>query len=119
MASLYLRLLIFFKCCFIFCQVSPTELEDLILQVPAVREAGVVGVFDARAGELPRAYVVLKVPTLSTEERENVRTAINEHLQEKASPYKQLAAGIVFLDQLPKNPTGKLLRKELTTIAAK
>ena len=102
--------------CFISWQVSPTELEDLILQVPAVREAGVVGVLDARAGELPRAYVVLKDLALSAEERENVRTAINQHLQEKASPYKQLAAGIVFLDQLPKNPTGKLLRKGLKII---
>ena len=75
-----------------------------------------MGVPDARAGELPRAYVVLKDLTLSAEEQENVRTAINQHLQEKASPYKQLTAGIVFLDQLPKNPTGKLLRKELKII---
>ena len=42
------------------CQVPPAELEGLLLTHPAVQDAGVIGVPDLEAGELPRAYIVLK-----------------------------------------------------------
>ena len=42
------------------CQVPPAELEGLLLTHPAVQDAGVIGIPDLEAGELPRAYIVLK-----------------------------------------------------------
>ncbi len=47
-------------CVWFYHQVAPAELEALLLTHPAVAEAAVIGVPDERAGELPRAYVVLK-----------------------------------------------------------
>ena len=42
------------------CQVPPAEREGLLLSHPAVQDAGVIGIPDLEAGELPRAYIVLK-----------------------------------------------------------
>ena len=49
-------------------QVSPTELENIILQHPDVVDAAVVGIPDEIAGELPKAYVVKKAGSMVTEE---------------------------------------------------
>ena len=49
-------------------QVAPAELEALLLTHPKVADAGVVGIPDVSAGELPRAYVVLKEIITCTEE---------------------------------------------------
>ncbi|XP_064097868.1 uncharacterized protein LOC135209141 isoform X2 [Macrobrachium nipponense] len=91
-------------------QVSPSELEEELLKHPAVMDVGVVGVEDERAGELPRAYVVRKTQ-ITTED-------IMDYMKERLAPYKQLKGGIRFLDALPKNATGKLLRRELKEMAA-
>ncbi|KAK3853350.1 hypothetical protein Pcinc_040108 [Petrolisthes cinctipes] len=93
-------------------QVSPSELEDLLLKHPGVGEVGVVGVADERSGELPRAYVVKKDKSTTEED-------LHQFLSSKVSGYKQLKGGIRFMDGLPKNATGKLLRKDLKEIAAK
>lgn len=87
-------------------QVSPSELENILLQHPGVADVGIVGVEDARAGELPRAYVVQRNPDLTEEE-------VVAYLEEKVAPHKQLKGGVKFVQELPKNPTGKLLRKVL------
>jgi acyl-coenzyme A synthetase/AMP-(fatty) acid ligase len=56
-----------------FCiQVSPAELESLLIQHPAVKDAGVIGIPDERAGELPVAFVV-KQPNQNVTEEELVR----------------------------------------------
>ena len=49
-------------------QVAPAELEALLLQQPAVQDCAVIGIPDERAGELPRAYIVLKPNTKATED---------------------------------------------------
>lgn len=76
------------------------------MQHPGVADVGIVGVEDARAGELPRAYVVQRNPDLTEEE-------VVTYLEEKVAPHKQLKGGVKFVQELPKNPTGKLLRKVL------
>ena len=44
-------------------QVPPAELEDLIRSIPEVEDVAVIGIDDAKAGELPRAYIVKKAGT--------------------------------------------------------
>ncbi|KAA0196683.1 hypothetical protein HAZT_HAZT003961 [Hyalella azteca] len=100
-------------------QVSPSELEDLILQVEEVLDVGVVGVPDDRSGELPRAFVVLKENVTDPQILGQISNKINSHMKENAAPYKQLAAGIFYVETLPKNRTGKLLRRELRDMAVK
>ncbi|XP_076064232.1 uncharacterized protein LOC143038639 [Oratosquilla oratoria] len=88
-------------------QVSPSEIEDVLLSHPEIEEAGVLGIEDERAGELPKAFVVLKKNSTLREED------IKNYVAQRVSSYKQLAGGVAFVDELPKNPTGKLLRREL------
>ncbi|XP_042213614.1 4-coumarate--CoA ligase-like [Homarus americanus] len=90
-------------------QVAPSELEGLILQHPNVVEVGVVGVPDDRLGEVPRAYVVTSAPTTQTE--------IKEFVEPKLALFKRLAGGVIFINEIPKTATGKLLRKELRKMA--
>merc|ERR1712218_320000 len=87
-------------------QVAPSELEDLIRRHPGVNDVAVVGVPDDRAGELPRAYVVRK-------NRQVLEESIVDWVKERAAPHKHLAAGVMFVETLPKNQTGKILRREL------
>jgi len=87
-------------------QVAPSEVEDLIRRHPGVNDVAVVGVPDDRAGELPRAYVVRK-------NRQVLESDIVDFVKDRVAPHKQLAAGCMFVDTLPKNQTGKILRREL------
>ncbi|XP_064603562.1 uncharacterized protein LOC135468982 isoform X2 [Liolophura sinensis] len=90
-------------------QVAPAELEGLLLTHPWVRDAAVIGVPDPEAGELPRAYVVLKpgVPSDVTAE------AIKKFVDEKVTSFKRLRGGVGFLESIPKSPSGKILRRTL------
>ena len=87
-------------------QVAPSELEDVIRRHPGVNDVAVVGVPDERAGELPRAYVVRK--NRNVEEQ-----SIIDWVAERVAPHKKLGAGVMFVETLPKNQTGKILRREL------
>ncbi|KXS09105.1 putative amp-binding enzyme [Gonapodya prolifera JEL478] len=93
-------------------QVAPAELEALLLEHPAVADSCVVQVPDDRAGELPRAYVVLK----ESHERNNlddIKASINSLFESRLARHKQLAGGIVVVDSIPKTASGKLLRRNL------
>ncbi|VDM63939.1 unnamed protein product [Angiostrongylus costaricensis] len=87
-------------------QVAPAELEDLLLTHPLIRDAAVIGVPDRRAGELPKAFVVRASENLTEED-------VKLWVKEKVSPYKQLKGGVEFIDEIPKSPAGKILRKAL------
>ncbi len=78
----------------------------MIRRHPGVNDVAVVGVPDERAGELPRAYVVRKT-------RGTLENDIIDWVRERAAPHKHLAAGCMFVETLPKNQTGKILRREL------
>ncbi|XP_017783095.1 PREDICTED: 4-coumarate--CoA ligase 1-like isoform X2 [Nicrophorus vespilloides] len=88
-------------------QVSPAELEDVLKSHNEITDAGVIGVPDGRAGELPMAFVV-KVKNCKLSEQNVI-----DYVAERISVHKQLHGGVRFVDDLPKNSTGKLLRKKL------
>ncbi|RZB41320.1 uncharacterized protein BDFB_006543 [Asbolus verrucosus] len=88
-------------------QVSPTELENLLLEMPGVADAAVVGIPDALADEIPRAFVV-RHPGSSINE-DDVLLYVNP----KVVNYKKIAGGVKFVESIPRNPSGKILRNEL------
>ncbi|XP_047485125.1 4-coumarate--CoA ligase 1-like [Penaeus chinensis] len=88
-------------------QVSPTELEVLLLSHRDVEDAAVVGVPHVKLGEAPRAYVVLRSGT-TLRPRE-----LEKFVEERVSAYKQLAGGVKIVDAIPRNPAGKILRRQL------
>lgn len=97
--------------------MSPTELEEIIEQHPNVADAAVTSVWNnTEATEVPQAFVVPKVKVFSSD-RERVSQEIQKMVASKVSGYKKLRGGVLFVDQLPRNPTGKLLRRELRSLA--
>jgi long-chain acyl-CoA synthetase len=87
--------------------VYPSEIEDVLLAHPAVAEAAVVGMPDARKGELPRAYVVLREGSEATTDE------LDRHCQANLAHYKW-PAEIEIRTELPKSMIGKVLRRMLT-----
>ncbi|KAJ0175978.1 hypothetical protein K1T71_008152 [Dendrolimus kikuchii] len=87
-------------------QVPPAELESVLKSHPDVLDAAVVGVPDPRMGEVPKAFVVLN------EGRKTVDKEIIEFVSKRVAEYKRIKE-VTFLDALPKNASGKLLRREL------
>ncbi|MDZ7890841.1 MAG: long-chain-fatty-acid--CoA ligase [Rhodoferax sp.] len=85
--------------------VFPTELEDVVTQIPGVLECACVGVADAKTGEAVKLVIVKKDPNLS---EEDVRAFCKENL----TGYKQPKV-VEFRTDLPKTPVGKILRREL------
>lgn len=87
------------------------ELEEILLRHPAVNEVAVCGVWSNEAAtDLVRAYVAPKGGNMKTPE---TAASIAKFLASQVSGYKQLSGGVVFLDELPKSPTGKVLRRLL------
>jgi long-chain acyl-CoA synthetase len=89
-------------------KVWPREVEDVLYQHPAVREAGVIGAPDAYRGETVIAYVALKngfEGKVSPEE-------LIEFCKQRLANYKY-PRRIEIMEELPKTPTGKFLRREL------
>jgi fatty-acyl-CoA synthase len=86
--------------------VFPREVEDLLADHPQVEEAAVVGVVDERFGQRLKAFVVARAGTGLNEE------AVKAYVKENLASYK-VPREVVFLDQLPRNATGKVLKREL------
>ena len=87
-------------------KVYPTEVENVIYQHPAVAEAAIYGVPDALKGEIVKANIVLKEGHAITEEQ------IIEFCSRRIAAYK-IPRVINFVDSIPKNPTGKVLKRVL------
>lgn len=87
-------------------QVAPAELEALLLTHPDVADAAVIGMPDAEAGELPKAFIVRKAGT--TVPADALRSFVAGHV----ATYKQIHQ-VEFLDAIPKSPSGKILRRML------
>ena len=97
-------------------QVPPAELESVLLQHPLVADAGVCGLWDEkRQTELPAGYVCLAQSILveGEKEKEKALEDIKRFVHERVAPYKKLRGGLFCLEQLPKNKSGKLMRKQL------
>ena len=85
-------------------QVAPAELEAVIVGHPAIADACVIGIADEEAGEVPKAFVVLKGKIAAEE--------LMAYVAERVAPHKRIRA-VEFMEQLPKSATGKLLRRVL------
>ncbi|XP_017759168.1 PREDICTED: 4-coumarate--CoA ligase 1-like [Eufriesea mexicana] len=94
-------------------QVSPSEIEAIILTHPGVKDVAVLGKPDELSGEVPMALVV-RQPGKNVSVKEIVDFA-NENL----SPQKWLRGGVIFMESLPKTPSGKILRKQLLSMIPK
>ena len=86
--------------------ISPEEVEDVLHSHPKVEEAAVIGVPDLEWGQQPRAIVMLKKGEVTAEDE------IIEYCRSKLASFK-CPRSVVFVDSLPRNPIGKVLRKEL------
>jgi long-chain acyl-CoA synthetase len=86
--------------------VYPGEVENVLYMHPAIRECAVAGKPDAVAGELPKAYVVLKDGYSLTEEE------LIEFCKQRVSPFKRIRE-VQFVGEIPKTPVGKVLRRVL------
>jgi 4-coumarate--CoA ligase len=85
-------------------QIAPAELEAILLEHPSIADAAVIPVPDEDAGEVPKAFVVLK--------GEATPAQILEYVAARVAPYKKLRA-VEVTDQIPKSPSGKILRRIL------
>ena len=92
-------------------QVPPAELEDLIRSHNFTLDVAVIGIYDPMKGEVPRAYIVLR-PEVK-ESKEECRNQINAFVNKHVAEYKRLVGGIEFVQEIPKSPSGKILRKNL------
>lgn len=86
--------------------VYPREIEEILYQYPAVKEAAVIGVPDTKRGETVRAFVVLK------EDFKLDKKHLMGFLKTNLASFK-LPREIIEVESLPKNATGKILKKEL------
>lgn len=114
-------------------QVAPAELEAVLLKNPQIEDAGmgwmdgysnppdannqsisgVIGIpVKTGSGELPRAYVVAKQGSDLTEEE------VKAYVAERLASYKRIEGGVVFVDAIPKNASGKILKRSLREQAA-
>ena len=89
--------------------VFPAEVEDLISGHPEVVEATALGVDDQEFGARLRAFVVKQKD--SSIDEDAIKVYVREHLARYKVPRE-----VIFLDELPRNPTGKILKRELRKI---
>jgi fatty-acyl-CoA synthase len=86
--------------------VFPREIEDLLADHPAVDDVAVIGVPDQQFGERLRAFVVRRDGAALTEEE------VRDHVRDNLARFK-VPRDVVFVDVLPRNATGKVLKREL------
>jgi long-chain acyl-CoA synthetase len=86
--------------------VYPREIEEVLYQNPKIKEAAVIGVRDEHKGEVPKGFVVLKEGEQATEHE------IIQYLRERLAGYK-IPKHVEFRADLPKNTTGKILKRLL------
>lgn len=88
-------------------QIPPAELEEIIRSFDNVADCAVIGIPHKTLGEVPRAYVVPKAKTKVNCEY------LEKFVNSKVAEYKRLQGGIIIVDNIPKTPSGKILRKQL------
>ncbi|KAF2286523.1 hypothetical protein GH714_017506 [Hevea brasiliensis] len=91
-------------------QVAPAELEHLLQSHSDIIETAVIPYPDEEAGHIPMAFVVRKIGSTIDE------SLIKDFIARQVAPYKRIRR-VAFIDSLPKNVAGKVLRKELIKLA--
>jgi fatty-acyl-CoA synthase len=86
--------------------VFPAEIEELLGAHESIQEAASIGVDDEKFGQRLKAFVVLQKGAKLSEDE------IKEYVKDNLANYK-VPREVVFLDELPRNPTGKVLKREL------
>jgi len=90
--------------------VFPNEIEDVIASLDSVVEVGVIGVPDEKTGESVKAYVVSSNPDMTVEQ-------VIAHCKGSLTNYKR-PKHVEFIDEIPKTPVGKVLRRNLRDMNA-
>ena len=85
-------------------QVAPAELEGLLLSHPAIADAAVIPLPDEEAGEVPKAFIVLKGEATAEE--------IIDFVEKQVAPHKRIRE-VEFIDKIPRSAAGKILRRVL------
>ena len=91
--------------------VSPAEIEQVLTRHPAVGEVSVIGVPDQRLGEVARAYIIRKPDSNLTEDE------VIAWCRERIANFK-VPRSVVFIDTLPRNASGKVLKIKLRQTAS-
>ncbi|KAL6995949.1 4-coumarate--CoA ligase-like 5 [Sarracenia purpurea var. burkii] len=91
-------------------QVPPAELESLLLTHPEIADAAVIPFPDKEVGQYPMAYLVRKTGSDLSER------AVIDFVAKQVAPYKRIRR-VAFVASIPKNPSGKILRKDLIKLA--
>lgn len=90
--------------------VYPAEIEKIIREINAVKDVSVIGIADAKWGEVPKAFIeIWEEATLKPDE-------IIAFCRQKLAGYK-VPKYVEFIDALPRNPSGKVLKKELRSLS--
>lgn len=90
-------------------RIGPTEVENALIEHPAVMESAVVARPDQERGEIVKAFIVLRQGVLPSD---GLVEELQKHVQRVTAPYKY-PRQIAFVETLPKNASGKLLRRLL------
>jgi fatty-acyl-CoA synthase len=91
--------------------VFPAEVEELLGAHESIQEAAAIGVEDEKFGQRLKAFVVLREGAKLTED--DVKNYVKENLANYKAPRE-----VVFLHELPRNPTGKVVKRELQELGA-
>ncbi|KAJ7601056.1 hypothetical protein C8J56DRAFT_911988 [Mycena floridula] len=99
-------------------QVAPAEVEGCILDHPDVSDCCVVGVPHEFSGEVPMAFVSLSAAAAEKVRKnprivEDIKASVSKHVADNKVSYKHLAGGVEIVAVIPRNPSGKLLRRLL------
>ena len=89
-------------------KIAPYEIEEVIRQHPAVLLTAVIGVKDPQRGEVPVAFIQLEPDMTEKPTAQDIRIFVRQRL----APYKT-PRDVYFLDDMPRSPTGKILKREL------
>lgn len=94
-------------------QVAPAELEALLLEHPLVADSAVIGIYDeSEATELPVAFITLSADS-NKGNSDELAKQVRQWVDSRVSNHKKLRGGVRVRSEIPKSPSGKILRRVL------